>query len=126
MGRGDKIVGMESVRVDQWLWAVRVFKTRSDATGACKGGHVRVNDSAAKAATRLRPGDRVTAHVHGRDRILEVRVPIAKRVGSAEASACLVDHTPPAPPRDDEAFARVRGSGRPTKRDRRMLDRLRQ
>lgn len=117
---------MEPVRVDQWLWAVRVFKTRTDATEACKGGHVRVNDSAAKAAMRLRPGDRVTAHVHGRDRMLEVLVPIAKRVGAAQAADCIVDHSPPAPPHDDEPFARVRGSGRPTKRDRRMLDRLRQ
>ena len=116
---------MESVRVDQWLWAVRVFKTRTASTAACTGGHVRVNGRAAKAATRIRPGDRVAARVRGTDRTLEVVEPIAKRVGAAQAATCLVDHTPPSPPSDDAPFTRTRGSGRPTKRDRRRLDRLR-
>jgi ribosome-associated heat shock protein Hsp15 len=112
-------------RVDRWLWAVRVFKTRADATEACRGGHVRVNGTAAKAATRVGPGDRVVAHVHGSDRVLEVVDPIEKRVGAPVAAACLVDHTPPAPAREDAPFVRTRGTGRPTKRDRRQLDRIR-
>ncbi len=116
---------MESARVDQWLWAVRIFKTRTEATDACRGGHVTVNDTAAKAATRVRPGDRVAAHVQGRDRVLEVVDPIVKRVGAAEAGTCLLDHSPPAPRRAEAPFLRTRGTGRPTKRDRRQLDRLR-
>ncbi len=115
---------MEPARVDQWLWAVRIFKTRAEATAACKGGHVRVNDLAAKPASRVRPGDRVGVHVHGRDRVFEVVEPIAKRVGAARAAACLVDHSPPAAPREEAPFSRPRGSGRPTKRERRELDRL--
>lgn len=117
---------MASARVDQWLWAVRVFKTRTEATEACRGGHVQVNDAAAKPSTRVGPGDRVAAHAHGRDRVLEVVDPIVKRVGAAQAATCFADHSPPPPPREDAPFARTRGSGRPTKRDRRQLDRLRQ
>jgi ribosome-associated heat shock protein Hsp15 len=116
---------VESARVDQWLWAVRVFKTRTEATEACRASHVRVNDAAAKPATRIGPRDRVAAHVHGRDRVLEVVDPIVKRVGAAQAAICFVDHSPPAPPREEAPFVRTRGSGRPTKRDRRQLGRLR-
>src|SRR5690606_38603025 len=62
----------ETVRVDVWLWAVRLLKTRALATAACKGGHVRINGRPAKPATPVRVGDRVEAHVHDRDRVLEV------------------------------------------------------
>ncbi len=116
---------MESARVDQWLWAVRIFKTRAMATEACRGGHVRVNGAAAKAATRVRQGDRVAARVHGHDRVLEVVEAITKRVGAAQAAVCMIDHSPPTTLRDESPFDRPRGSGRPTKRDRRQLDRLR-
>lgn len=119
---------MEETRVDRWLWAVRLYKTRTNATDACRGGHVRVNGVAAKPATPVRVGDRVEAHVHGRDRILEVVRIIEKRVGAAVAAGCLVDHSPPPPPREEAprpVFERERGAGRPTKRDRRQLDRFR-
>lgn len=117
---------MGTARVDQWLWAVRVFKTRTAATEACRGGHVRINGSPAKPATRIHPGDRVAARAHHRDRVLEVVEALEKRVGAARSAECFVDHSPSAPEREDPAFARVRGSGRPTKRDRRRLDRLRE
>jgi ribosome-associated heat shock protein Hsp15 len=84
-----------------------------------------VNGSTTKAALRLKEGDRVEAHVHGRQRVLEVLKPISKRVGAKEASIYLVDRSPEAPSRDDLPFVRSRGAGRPTKRDRRELDRLR-
>jgi ribosome-associated heat shock protein Hsp15 len=110
-----------------WLWAVRIVKTRSLATDACKGGHVRVNGRPAKPATPVRVGDRVEAHVADRDRLLEVVQLIDKRVSAPLAAECLVDHSPPAPPREYVAplFARDRGAGRPTKRDRRRLEQLR-
>lgn len=114
-------------RVDRWLWAVRLFKTRALATAACRGGHVRVNGAPAKAATVVRVGDRVEAQVHGRARVLEVARVIDKRVGAPVAAECVVDHSPPVP-RPEQAppvFARERGAGRPTKRDRRRLDRFR-
>lgn len=116
---------MDSVRVDQWLWAVRLCKTRTSATEACRAGHVRVNGAPAKAATPVRLGDRVSARLHGRDRDLEVIELVAKRLGAPQAAACLVDHSPPATARDDVPAARRAGSGRPTKRDRRQLDRFR-
>jgi ribosome-associated heat shock protein Hsp15 len=114
-------------RVDKWLWAVRVTKTRSLATTACQAGHVDVNDKPAKPATKVTEGDRVTVRHAGRERRLEVVRVIEKRVGAAIAADCLVDHSPP-PPEPDKAGpagTRDRGAGRPTKRDRRALDRLR-
>lgn len=115
----------DQARVDQWLWAVRIFKTRTEATEACRGGHVRVNGVPAKAATPVRVGDRVTARFHGWERVLEVVRVVDKRVGPPVAAECLVDRSPPRPPRDEMAFARDAGAGRPTKRDRRRQDRLR-
>lgn len=114
----------ETVRVDVWLWAVRLLKTRALATAACKGGHVRINGRPAKPATPVRVGDRVEAHVHDRDRVLEVVRLIDKRVSAPLAAECVVDHSPPPPPREYVAplFRRDPGSGRPTKRDRRRLD----
>ncbi|QFG23695.1 RNA-binding S4 domain-containing protein [Actinomadura sp. WMMB 499] len=115
-----------SVRIDLWLWSVRLIKTRSQATAACKAGHVRVNDERAKAATAVKPGDEIRLRHEGRERLVVVRKVIRKRVGAPVAAECLTDKSPPPPPRD--AFMPVRrdrGTGRPTKRDRRELDRLR-
>ena len=102
-------------------------KTRGDAAAACRGGHVKVNGKAAKPATPVKVGDRVEAFVHDRQRILEVTTLIVKRVGAAVAVDCFVDHSPAPPERevDVPVFQRDRGAGRPTKRDRRELDRLR-
>jgi len=105
---------------------VRLYKTRSAATAACRGGHVRVNRSAAKASTTVKVGDRVEAFVE-RQRILEVVALRDKRVGAALAATCFIDHSPPAPVvrREPRVFVREPGAGRPTKRDRRQIDRLR-
>lgn len=118
---------MDVTRVDRWLWAVRICRNRSEATALCRAGHVRVNGAPAKPATTVRAGDRVEAFVHDRPRGLEVVQVIDKRVGAAVARECLLDHSPPLPPREpvDPVFARDSGAGRPTKRDRRRLDRLR-
>ncbi len=126
MATGTQTRRIDTTRVDVWLWAVRLYKTRSAATTGCRGGHVRVNRAAAKASTPVRVGDRVEAFVE-RERILEVTVVIDKRVGAAIAAKCLIDHSPPAPvvKRRPPVFVRERGAGRPTKRERRELDRLR-
>src|SRR4051812_40376171 len=119
----------DEARVDRWVWAVRLYKTRSAATTACRGGHVRVNGRPAKPAAPVRAGDRVEATVGQRRRILEVVKAIDTRVGAAVAAECLVDLTPPevraADPRADGVPIRDRGAGRPTKKDRRTLDRHR-
>lgn len=118
--------GPTTARVDAWLWSIRLYRTRSEATAACRGGHVRVNDRPAKPAAKIAPGDRVAARAHGVDRIVEVVRPVEKRVGAAIAVTCFVDHTPaPAIEEETPVVRRDRGAGRPTKRDRRLTDRLR-
>ena len=89
---GSDAVTEGSVRVDAWLWAVRVYKTRSAATTACRAGHVRVNGDRAKAAQPVRPGDELRVRIAGFDRILVVRQPISKRVGAVLAAAAVDDH----------------------------------
>ncbi len=118
---------VESTRIDRWLWAVRIFRSRTEATVACRGGHVRLNGVRAKPAANVKVGDRVTARVRGRERSLEVVGVIDRRVGASIAASCFVDHTPAplAGSVEPAAFVRDPASGRPTKRDRRRLDRLR-
>lgn len=113
-----------SVRVDSWLWAVRVYKTRSAATTACRAGHVRVNGERVKAAHAVRIGDELRVRIAGFDRILIVRQLLTKRVGAPLAAEALDDHTPAREPVAMVAV-RDRGAGRPTKRERRDIDRLR-
>lgn len=116
-----------AVRIDAWLWAIRAYKTRSAATAACRAGHVRLNGRPAKAAQTIVPGDSIRVRQHGSERILEVRDLIVKRVGADAAARCYADHTPERP---KELVATVpvrdRGAGRPTKKDRRELERLRE
>jgi ribosome-associated heat shock protein Hsp15 len=118
----------ESVRLDKWLWAARVFKTRSLAADACDGGKVDVNAQAAKPAKSLRPGDVVRVTLpQGRYRTLKVAL-LGERRGPASAARTLFeDLTPPEPPRTRLAPPprRPPGAGRPTKRERREIDRLR-
>jgi ribosome-associated heat shock protein Hsp15 len=115
----------ESARVDRWLWAVRLFKTRSAAAEACRAGHVRVRGARAKASTPVRVGDSVQVRAGGRLRVVEVARVLDARVGAAEAAACLVDRSPAPPPRPAPEPRRERGAGRPSKRERRQLDRSR-
>ncbi|MEU0492496.1 RNA-binding S4 domain-containing protein [Nocardiopsis sp. NPDC006139] len=118
--------GPDSTRVDRWLWAVRLTKTRSDAAQACRGGHVRVNDRPAKPASTVKVGDEVRVRLHGTTRIVEVGHVLEKRVAAPIAVRCYVDNTPELPPQATiPVIRRDRGAGRPTKKDRRLLDRLR-
>ncbi|MBJ8340871.1 RNA-binding S4 domain-containing protein [Antrihabitans sp. YC3-6] len=118
---------MTTARVDSWTWAVRLFKTRSSAATAARAGHVRVNGVSVKAAHPVRIGDEVRVRVAGTERIVEVVRIVTKRVGAPIAAECIIDRSPPPPPREVLASIpqRDRGAGRPTKRDRRELDRLR-
>lgn len=117
----------ESVRVDQWVWGVRLAKTRSQATAACKAGHVRVGDATAKPSQPVRVGDIVRVRLHGFEKTYEVTGLPTKRGSASEAAAHFIDHTPPPPPKEERAapIIRERGTGRPTKRERRQLDELR-
>ncbi|MFT3798721.1 RNA-binding S4 domain-containing protein [Microbacterium sp.] len=113
-----------SVRIDAWLWAVRVYKTRSAATTACRAGHVRIGGDKAKAAQPVRIGDEVRVRIAGFDRILIVRQLLVKRVGAPLVALAAEDRTPVREPVAQLAV-RDRGAGRPTKRERRDIDRLR-
>ena len=115
-----------SVRVDSWLWSVRAFKTRSAATAACRSGHIKVNGERAKAAQAVKVGDEVRIRVSGFDRVLEVRETLVKRVGAAVAAEAYVDNSPPLPTPEETALLprRDRGAGRPTKRERREIEKL--
>jgi len=116
-----------SMRVDRWLWAARFFKTRSLAAAACAGGKVDVNADGAKPAKPVRPGDLVKVTLPGGRRLARV-VALSQRRGPAgEARALYDDLTPPAPPHLRRAPPPYRppGAGRPTKRERRQIERLR-
>ncbi len=117
---------MEETRIDKWLWAARCFKSRKLAMEACLGGHVEVNEQPAKPAKTVHVGDRIQARTEGGLRILEV-IAIADKRGSASVARNLyIDHSPPPPAREKTpAILRPRGLGRPSKKDRRLLGRLR-
>ncbi|MDQ0725018.1 RNA-binding S4 domain-containing protein [Microbacterium sp. W4I20] len=114
----------DAARVDSWLWAVRAFKTRSAATTACRAGHVRVNGDKVKAAQSIKVGDEIRIRISGFDRILGVRQILVKRVGAPVAALAFEDRTPAREPQAALGL-RDRGAGRPTKRERRDIDKLR-
>jgi ribosome-associated heat shock protein Hsp15 len=116
----------DDTRIDRWLCAVRLVKTRPMATKLCDGGHVRVNGSPAKPSTKVRAGDVVRALIAERERIVEVVQPNKARVGAPVAVACYIDNSPP-PVIGEIApgIKAVRGEGRPSKRLRRELERMR-
>jgi ribosome-associated heat shock protein Hsp15 len=116
-----------SLRIDKWLWAARFFRTRSLAADACGGGKVDVNDEAAKPAKSVRAGDLIRITLpQGRRRIVKVVVLDDRRGPASAARTLYEDLTPPEPPRARQALPPYRppGTGRPTKRERRELDRL--
>jgi ribosome-associated heat shock protein Hsp15 len=115
----------DETRIDRWLCAVRLVKTRPLATRLCEGGHVLVNGSPAKSSTKVRAGDRVEALIADRGRVIEVVRPIESRVGAPAAATCYVDHSPPVVTVAEPGMMPVRGEGRPGKRLRRELERLR-
>ena len=118
------------MRLDQWLWAVRVFKTRALAAEAIKGGHVRVNDAPCKPAREVRAGDMVVARVGIMTRTVRALAAPKSRVAAKFVPEFAGDLTPPEEyarrPESDllPPVFRPQGTGRPTKRDRRETDRL--
>ncbi len=117
---------LAETRIDRYLAAVRLVKTRPIGTRLCQGGHVRVNGRDAKPSTKVRVGDRVEARIADRDRIIEVVRVIEARVGAPVAVTCYIDHSPPPPTETmPQGMAPARGGGRPSKRLRRELERIR-
>ena len=113
------------VRLDKWLWAARMYKSRSLATDACDNGRVRVNEVPARPARTVRVGDRIEASAPGGKKIWVVKA-LSNRRGPASVAATLYeDHSPPPPPKEPMVARWERGEGRPTKKDRRNLDKFR-
>ena len=120
----------EGMRLDKWLWCVRVYKTRREAIEACRSGRVSINGAVAKPARSVRVGDRLEARTAQFDRTLAVTGLTEKRVGAGLVADFLDDLTPKEEYERgrktavERVLGRTRGSGRPTKRDRREMDRL--
>lgn len=114
------------VRLDVWLWSVRLFKTRSAANKAVSGGHVRLNGSPVKPAHVVVIGDVVTVREPGWERKFQVTQLVSKRVGAPIAQSCYIDQSPPKPAylSAGPVARREPGAGRPTKKERREIDRL--
>ena len=118
----------ESMRIDKWLWAVRLYKSRSLAIQACQAGHVKIAGQRVKPSREVRAGEVLTAltgHVH---RTVKVLAPLERRVGAPLVSQFLEDLTPPeeyARAREEALQARPlypKGFGRPTKKQRRQFE----
>jgi ribosome-associated heat shock protein Hsp15 len=116
---------VDRVRIDRWLSAARVYKSRTQASDACTGGRVKVNDESVKANFLVKVGDWVRASAHGGLRVLEVAALADKRLSPAAAKELFADHSPPPEPKPARPPQRERGAGRPTKREKRDLDRFR-
>lgn len=121
---------MDSVRIDKYLWSIRAFKTRTDATQACRGGKVRVNGADAKPSRDVRVGDLITVRKGPATFTYKVNELVAKRQGARNVAAFAENLTPQGEldklvrPVETVAFRRDPGAGRPTKKDRRQLDAL--
>jgi ribosome-associated heat shock protein Hsp15 len=116
-----------SVRIDRWLCAARIYKSRTQAQEACDGGHVRINDHPARSSQPVKVGDVVRCQAPRGLVILEVKKLADKRLSPPLARELYEDHSPPPPPKEERIPIgfRERGAGRPTKADRRALERLR-
>ena len=121
---------LSKVRIDKWLWAIRLFKTRSLATEACKAGHIKIDGKAVKPARVVVQGEIVTATVGRITRTVKALELIEKRVGAKVLDRHIDDLTPEseyAKLREVQAapvFNHSKGRARPTKRDRRVIDRF--
>ena len=118
----------EGTRIDKYLWAIRVFKTRTDATDACKGGKVRLNGNDVKPSRTVACGDVINVRKGAVLYSYKVVATIEKRVGAKLIPEILENVTPPEQyellemNRISGFVNRARGTGRPTKKDRRSLD----
>lgn len=118
------------MRVDKWLWNVRIFKSRSKATDACKKGRIRIGENTVKPSTLIRPGDKLDVRKDGYMLEFKVNELIPRRVSATLAQPCYDNVTP-----EEElnkfkdwfvgkapAERRERGAGRPSKKERREID----
>ena len=119
---------MAEARIDKFLWAIRAFKTRTDATDACKGGKVKVAGINAKPSKEVKPGDVLTVKKGSVTYTYKVLQPLERRVGAKLVPEYALNLTPAAEleklraPVETFFITRDRGAGRPTKKDRREIE----
>ncbi len=121
---------MKSTRVDKWLWAIRIFKSRSLATTTCKSGKVKINDKTAKPSASVEENDQISVKKNGFKLQLIVKKVIDKRVSATIAAPCYENITPAEEMNKYKDWfigkakneVREKGTGRPTKRERREIE----
>ena len=120
----------EPIRIDKWLWAARLFKTRSLAADAIKGGKVKVDDSPVKPSREVKEGDIIQVQIDQLHKVVQVKTVIKNRVSAKQVPEVYTDLTPKEEyeriefMRAYKAEWRDRGAGRPTKKERRMIERM--
>ena len=119
---------MSEARIDKWMWAVRIFKTRTIAAEACKKGRISINGALAKAARTVKPGDVIQVRKPPVTYSFKVLQPIEKRVGAKLVAEMMENVTTPEQyellemSKISGFVDRARGTGRPTKKDRRSME----
>ena len=120
----------EPIRIDKWLWAARLFKTRSLAADAIKGGKVKMDNSPVKPSREVKEGDIIQVQIEQLHKVVQVKMVIKNRVSAKQVPEVYTDLTP------QEEYERIefmhaykaewrdRGAGRPTKKERRLIERL--
>lgn len=118
------------IRIDKWLWAIRIFKTRSLANDACQSGKIKINDNRIKPSRAIQIGDRITVQKNFIKHEYKVTGIIEKRVSATIAQQNYIDQTPEEEKIKQESklfspqYTREKGTGRPTKKDRREFDKM--
>ncbi len=121
---------MDGVRIDKWLWAVRIFKTRNQAAAACKGGRVKIDGQAVKASREVKVGEEIKVSLTSFTRTIRVSALLENRVRPRLVADYMDDLTPPEEyekqkmKQELNTEYRKRGEGRPTKKERRVIERL--
>ena len=121
---------MADARIDKYLWAIRAFKTRTDATDACKGGKVKIGGVNAKSSKEVKPGDVLTVKKGSVTYTYKVLQPLERRVGAKLVPEYALNLTPESEleklrtPVETFFITRDRGAGRPTKKDRREIEEI--
>jgi ribosome-associated heat shock protein Hsp15 len=121
---------MDSIRIDKYLWAIRTFKTRSIAGEACKAGKVKMDGKVVKASREVRVGDLIEVRIGMMNKVIEIKEVIKNRLKASLAVEKYIDRTPKEELERMEMVHQMktehrdRGTGRPTKKDRREMDRI--
>jgi ribosome-associated heat shock protein Hsp15 len=121
---------MQGIRIDKWLWAVRIFKTRSIATDACRNGRVKVGEQSAKPSHEVKVDEVIHVNLHSMTKTVKVKALLKNRVSASLVSDYMEDLTPQEEydklklKHEMNHEFRPRGIGRPTKKERRLIERL--